>query len=137
MSEINLLGNNSTSLSQAAKEKQNNLKGKFSEKGIKESLSKVFKNSSILTDKEAQVIYLNLPGLLNFDTELIYTFKNQENLEKSLSNNSRFPMLIVGMNGAEKYGGFASEAWDLNKNKLLPFFHLPNKNKKYFIKKNN
>jgi hypothetical protein len=121
MNEINLLGNNITSLSQASKDKQINLKGKFSEKGIKETLSKVFKNSSILTEKEAQVIYLNLPGLLMFETELIFTFKNQENLEKTLANYSRSPMLIVGMNGAEKYGGFASEGWDLNKNKYFIF----------------
>lgn len=121
MNEISLLskdGGNTQSLSTNLKEKQNSSKAKSMEKTIKENTSKLFRNSNIVNDKEAQLVFWNLPGIFAFETELIFSVGKEklgESFEKAISSYPKTPLVVLIQYGNEKFGGFASEAWDLSK----------------------
>lgn len=107
----------SMSLSSNANEKQLIAKARSLEKRIPLALSKAFKGSSILNEKEANLLYLNIPGIMIYETDLIFTLnrdKNFENLERILQS-YRCPMVAILWFGNEKFGGYASESWDLQK----------------------
>ena len=109
----------SYNLSSDAKDKQNMLKNRNLDRKLPMVLQKVFKGSSILSsEKEISNLYLNLPGFLQYDTELVFTLqkdKNFDNLEKNLGSYNRCPVVVLLYFAGEKFGGFASEAWDLSK----------------------
>ena len=105
------------SLQENAKEKQMAMRARTAEKKISMVLGKAFKNSGIINEKEANLLYLNLPGILQNDTELIFSLnrdKTFDNLEKILQT-YRCPMVVILSYGQERFGGYASEAWDLQK----------------------
>ena len=109
----------SYNMSNDAKDKQNMLKARNLDRKLPMVLQKVFKGSSILTsEKEIFNLYLNLPGLLQYDTELVFSLqkdKNFDNLEKNLASYGKSPVVALLYFAGEKFGGFASEAWDLAK----------------------
>ncbi len=112
--------NMSQSLANDAKEKQMFMK----QRGLEKKMNKFFKNSQILNEKEAVGLYLNLPGVLSFDTELIFTMakdKSFEIMEKNLAG-LRCPIIVILGFGGEKFGGYASECWDLQKQRFFFLF---------------
>lgn len=107
----------SMSLLSDSKEKQIIIKTKNLEKKAFTVAGKAFKPSNILNDKESNILYMNLPGVLLYETELIFSLtreKNFENLEKILQNHKCSIVVLLSF-GSEKFGGYASESWDLQK----------------------
>jgi len=109
----------SYNLSSDAKDKQNIMKNKNLDRKAPIILQKVFKGSTILSsEKEVSTLYLNLPGFLQYDTELIFSLQKDKTFdafERNLSNYNKCPMVVLVYFSGEKFGGFANEAWDLSK----------------------
>lgn len=116
----------SMSLSSNSNEKQLMAKARNLERKIPFILNKGFKTSSILNEKEANLLYMNLPGLMVYECELIFSLNKDrsfENLEKVLQS-YKCPMVVIVSFGNEKFGGYASESWDLQKARFFRYFSL-------------
>lgn len=109
----------SYNMSSDAKDKQNSLKNRNLDRKLPLVLQKVFRGSNIVTsEKEIANLYLNLPGFLQYDTELVFSLqkdKNFDNLEKNLASWNKAPVVVLLYFAGERFGGFASDTWELSK----------------------
>lgn len=114
--------NSTHSLSKDANAKGAALKKQMLDNQVSQLLNKAFRSSRILEGEELRILYLNLPMNLSAPpgTELIYSSYGEAitkiDLQKKFTDQP-YPNVILMMNKDEKFGGYASHPWTMERGK--------------------